>query len=515
MPTVRHASLLLGLALAGAAMLPPTALAADVSAPIVTAPDAVPRTGATARSKAIPVRVSWTASDTGSGVARIALQVSIDGGSWAGVPLRSRTARNAAVSVMPPHDTRFRVRAKDAAGNRSAWAYGEPLRWLLWSERADGITTSGAWRSVSASAYLGDRALVSRQPGAELGYRFTGSRVAWIGRLRASGGSARVYVDGAYRTTISSAGHRAYREILFAASWPESGEHTITILVSGTPGHPDVTVDGFVLATEPPRDPVLVGAGDVASCAYTDDSRTAKLLDAIPGRVFVAGDTAYPSGSAAQFRRCYDPTWGRWMLRTSPAIGNHEYHTAGGGPYWDYFGARAGTRGDGWYAYDLGAWRIYTLNTNCDRVACGAGSRQEQWLRADLAANPRTCVAAVMHQPLFSSGYHGDNPAVRPLWVALADAGADVILAGHDHDYERFTPQAADGQASAAGIRQFVVGTGGGTLRPFARVHATSEVRNATTHGVLQLTLHNDSYDWAFVPVAGATFTDSGSASCH
>ena len=518
MTSRRRLSLPLGLVLAaalvGSAPLP--VLGADTTDPVVTPPVAIPKAGATVKARAIPVRVSWSASDGGSGIVKTALQVSVDGGSWAKVRLHSRTATHARVTLMPPHDAQFRARARDAAGNRSEWAYGETVRWQLARETDEGVETTPSWRAVTASGYLGDRALVSGEAGAELSLRFTGTQVAWIGRLRRSGGEARVYLDGAYRTTVSSAGAKAYRRILYTARWPEPGEHTITVRVSGTPGHPDVTVDGFVLGGDPPADPVLVGAGDIASCAYADDSRTAALLDRIPGRVFAAGDTAYPRGSTAQFRDCYGPTWGRWRLRTSPAIGNHEYKTASGGPYWDYFGARAGTRGDGWYAYDLGTWRIYTLNTNCDRVGCDAGSRQEQWLRADLAAHPRACVAAVMHQPLFSTGFHGDNPGVRPLWQALEDAGADVILAGHDHDYERFAPQMADGEPSASGIREFVVGTGGGELREFPGVKRdTTDVRNASTHGVLQLTLHEGWYAWAFVPVSGATFTDAGTATCH
>jgi alkaline phosphatase len=262
-------------------------------------------------------------------------------------------------------------------------------------------------------------------------------------------------------------------------------------------------------------DPVLVGAGDIASCAYTTDSDTAALVDAIPGRVFTAGDLSYPRGTRAQFRDCYGPTWGRFRARTSPAVGNHEYGTPGARGYFRYFGARAGTRGKGWYAYNLGTWRIYVLNSNCDIVRCGAGSQQRRWLKADLAAHPRRCVAAIWHHPLFSSGFHRANPMVRPLWRALAKAGADVVINGHDHDYERFAPQTTAGRPAPAKIREFVVGTGGTSLRPFGAIARNSVARNADTHGVLKLTLHAGSYDWQFVPVAGETWTDAGSASCH
>jgi hypothetical protein len=261
---------------------------------------------------------------------------------------------------------------------------------------------------------------------------------------------------------------------------------------------------------------VLVGAGDVASCALTSDTATGRVISRIPGTVFVAGDLAYETGSAAGFSNCYDPAWGGFKGRSRPVPGNHEYGTPGAAPYFAYFGARAGTPGQGWYAYDVGTWRVYSLNANCAFVGgCGPGSPQESWLRADLAANPRACVAAVWHQPLFSSGVHGNDPSTLALWQALQDAGADVVLNGHDHDYERFAPQLADGTASPNGIREFVVGTGGASLRSFATVRANSEVRKAGVYGVLRLELKPGGYAWRFFPVAGQSWTDTGSASCH
>jgi hypothetical protein len=259
----------------------------------------------------------------------------------------------------------------------------------------------------------------------------------------------------------------------------------------------------------------LVGAGDVAVCAYPGDNRTARLLDAIPGRVFVAGDIAYPDGTAAQLRDCYGPTWGRHLDRTSPVIGNHEYHTRAGAPYWDYFGDRAGERGQGWYADDVGSWRVYWLNSNCAEVGCGRSSTQGRWLAADLAAHPNACVAAVMHHPLKSSGEHGNNRAVAPLWAVLDGAGAELVLAGHDHDYERFKRLASTGAPDPDGMRLFVVGTGGAPLRRFERIRNGSVRRQASTHGVLELTLREGGYDWRFVPVEGGSFTDTGSSDCR
>jgi hypothetical protein len=264
-------------------------------------------------------------------------------------------------------------------------------------------------------------------------------------------------------------------------------------------------------------DPVLVGAGDIARCGTSDDEATAQLLDTIPGTVFTAGDNAYPDGAAVDFADCYGPSWGRHKARTRPAPGNHEYHVAGAAGYFSYFGSVAGEAGKGYYSYNLGAWHIIVVNSNCNEIGgCAAGSPQERWLRADLAAHPAPCTLAYWHHPLFSSGFHGNDSDLRPIWQALYDAGADVVLSGHDHHYERFAPQDPSGKADPAhGIRSFVVGTGGAGLRPIeGQPLATSVVQNADTHGVLKLTLHATSYSWQFIPVAGQTFTDSGSAAC-
>lgn len=263
-------------------------------------------------------------------------------------------------------------------------------------------------------------------------------------------------------------------------------------------------------SVEAAGDPVLVGAGDIASCASTGDSKTARLLAGIAGTVFTAGDNAYPRGSLADFGSCYDPTWGAFTLRTRPSAGNHDYSTSGASGYFTYFGSRAGSPGKGYYAYTLGSWRIYVLNSNCAAVGgCGATSAQTKWLKADLAAHPRRCVLAYWHHPLFSSGFHGNNGSVRGFWNALYAAHADVVINGHDHDYERFGRQTPTGVASTNGIREFVVGTGGGSLRDFETVRPHSLVRNSSTFGVLKLTLHATSYDWRFVPQSGKTFSDS------
>jgi hypothetical protein len=272
-------------------------------------------------------------------------------------------------------------------------------------------------------------------------------------------------------------------------------------------------------AIEQTGDPVFVGAGDIADCADLSGAEaTAKLLDGIPGTVFTVGDNAYESGTAKQFRECYDKTWGRAKSRTRPSVGNHEFHSGGATPYFDYFGASAGNPQTGYYSYDLASWHIIALNSECDQIGgCQAGSSEEKWLREDLKEHPAACTLAYWHKPLFSSGAkHGNDPQMKAFWQALYDAKAAIVINGHDHDYERFAPQNPEGKPdSARGIREFVAGTGGKNHRPFGTPLPTSEIRNADTYGVLKLTLHPKSYDWEFVPEAGKTFRDSGSDTCH
>ena len=266
------------------------------------------------------------------------------------------------------------------------------------------------------------------------------------------------------------------------------------------------------------RSSVLVGAGDIADCSNLAGAKaTAALLGKIPGTVMAIGDLAYPDGTSANFA-CYDATWGREKIRTRPAVGNHEFHSAGATYYFQYFGETAGDPSKGYYSYELGTWHIVVLNSECEQVGgCGPGSRQEKWLREDLAAHPVACTLAYFHKPLFSSGgAHGDDLTVKPLWDVLYHAGADVVVNGHDHDYERFGPQTPEGKADPAhGIREFVAGTGGKNHRPFGTANPNSEVRNADAFGVLKLTLLPGRYRWEFMPEEGKTFTDSGEGVCQ
>jgi hypothetical protein len=306
---------------------------------------------------------------------------------------------------------------------------------------------------------------------------------------------------------------------------------TPTTAPSRTPtAIPSATPSSTATAVAPTRtptagagaDPVLAVAGDIAECGDEGDEATAAVLDAVfaggtPGQVLTVGDNVYESGSSAQFASCYHPSWGRHKARTRPVVGNHEYLSANAAPYFAYFGAAAGDPAKGYYSFGLGAWHVVVLNSNCGEVGgCGAGSAQETWLRADLAANPAACTVAAWHHPRFSSGQHGSFASMQPIWQALYELGADVVVNGHDHLYERFAPQTPSGAADAArGIRQFVVGTGGKSHYNWGSVKANSQVRNNDTFGVLALTLHPTGYDFAFVPQAGKTFRDAGSGSCH
>ncbi|MBC7876111.1 MAG: metallophosphoesterase [Anaerolineales bacterium] len=253
---------------------------------------------------------------------------------------------------------------------------------------------------------------------------------------------------------------------------------------------------------------VLVGAGDISSCDNDNDEATAQLLDNIPGTVFILGDNVYIDGTYDDFINCYHPTWGRHKDRTRPVPGNHEYFTADAAGYFQYF-----NNVSAYYAYDLGDWRIYALNSEIDVSSTGA---QVQWLKNDLAENPRLCVLAYWHKPLWSSRYKdGNDDPYETLWKTLYDAGAELVLNGHIHNYERFKEMNADGLAASPGLREIVVGTGGVNLDGYVTSLSTSEVRNASTYGVLKLDLSPTKYSWQFVPVAGKTFKDSGNTDCH
>jgi Calcineurin-like phosphoesterase len=280
-------------------------------------------------------------------------------------------------------------------------------------------------------------------------------------------------------------------------------------------------------------DPVIAAAGDIAcdpsdpgyngGSGTSDRCRQRATSDLLVGAglsaVLPLGDIQYDAPSASNLAEVYDPTWGRVKSISRPILGNHD---GTGTSYFNYFNGvgvddgLAGPRGRGYYSYDVGSWHLIALNSNCTTVSCGAGSLQEQWLRADLAAHPSACTLAYFHHPRYSSGHDGSHVTLQAFWSALNAASAEIVLSGHSHDYERFAPKDADGKVSPAGVRQFVVGTGGAFFTGLgtSRV-AGSEVSQNDTFGVLKLTLHAASYDWRFEPIAGSGWTDSGSTPCH
>jgi len=257
--------------------------------------------------------------------------------------------------------------------------------------------------------------------------------------------------------------------------------------------------------------------GDEGGSNVCHMAATAKLVSALrPDAVLTLGDEQYRVGELAQFMASYDKTWGRFKRITRPTPGNHEYGTPAAGGYYAYFGPAAGDPSEGYYSYDLGNWHLIALNANCGAVGgCQAGSPEETWLQRDLRAAHRACVLAYWHQPRFSSGLHHSDAAYEDFWNDLYRAHADVVLNGHDHDYERFAPQTPGGQSDPAhGIVEIVAGTGGRSHYPFRQTEPNSVVRNNTTYGVLVMHLHSSSFDWRFVPEPGSTFSDRGSRAC-
>lgn len=297
------------------------------------------------------------------------------------------------------------------------------------------------------------------------------------------------------------------------------GTYTATVPVissvaSNSPANLVVTYN--VHAQLPPE--ILLAGGDIADCNDDVDEATAGILDSVPGTIATLGDNAYPDGSPQDFAVCFGNSWGRHKARIKPALGNHEYETdLNAAPYFAYFGSVAGTPGKGYYSYDLGAWHIIVLNSNID---ARDGSPQMQWLQQDLAAASNQCTLAYFHHPRFtSSGRQATTGLMAPAVRLLYEARAEVVLAAHDHLYERFAPLNPAGNPDAArGIRHFTVGLAGSdasTAYQFGTILATSESRQNTAAGVLMLTLWSDRYSWQYLTVAGTTFSDTGTTSCH
>ncbi|SDJ04202.1 DUF7594 domain-containing protein [Nonomuraea jiangxiensis] len=335
-------------------------------------------------------------------------------------------------------------------------------------------------------------------------------------------------IDGATLGSIGAVTANAWYEIDVTSYVKGNGTYSIGVTSASTDGADfDSRESGGSTApqlvvttgttTPPPTGDVLVGAGDIADSG-SGDSATAALLDDIPGTVFTLGDNVYTNGTASEFANYYAPTWGRHKSRTRPVPGNHDYNTSGASGYYGYFGSSAGDPAKGYYSYNIGAnWHVIVLNSNCSAVSCASGSAQVNWLRSDLAANPRPCTVAMWHHPRYTSGAnHAPTTSVAPFVQALYDANADLILTGHNHQYERFAPINPSNQLDTArGIRHFVVGSGGAGHYGFGTILPNSEARNSDTFGVLKLTLGAGSYTWQFVPQAGKSYADSGTTNCH
>jgi hypothetical protein len=438
-----------------------------------------------------PVADTYVQSDTASINYGTAKQIVVDKS-----PLR-RSFLRFAVSGLAGTVTGAKLRLRSIGGN-------------------EGSDSGGTWRRVSSTTWSETGTTWNNQPaldgvavgtlgviGNDTWYELTVTAVV-TGNGTYSFGASSASADGAYFDTRESG---ADAPQLVVSTDPPTPPPT------PPPTTPSPTPSPSPTLPPPPSDPVFVGAGDIATNG-AGDSATAALLDAIQGTVYTLGDNAYNSGTAAEYTSYYDPTWGRHKARTRPAPGNHDYVTAGGSDYYAYFGAAAGPAGLGYYSFDLGNWHIVSLNSNINSAPT---SPQVQWLRGDLAASTKPCTLAYWHHALFTSGaVDPPSPATRPLYQALYDFGAEVVLSGHNHQYERFAPMDPNGVLDEArGLRSFVAGTGGASHYAFGTIQPNSVARNSDTFGLLKLTLHATSYDWQFVPEAGRTYADSGTGTCH
>jgi hypothetical protein len=270
---------------------------------------------------------------------------------------------------------------------------------------------------------------------------------------------------------------------------------------------------------------VVAAAGDIA-CApihnvgaptTCDQAATAAQIVALkPDAVIALGDGQYEDNTTAAYAAVFDQTWGQFKSLIHPTIGNHEYLTPNAAGYFGYFGAAAGDPATGYYSWNLGSWHILALNSECSHIGgCGSGSAQETWVRADLAANPTVCTLVSWHEPRWSSGEHGDALQMATIWDDLVAAHVDVALAGHNHDYERFPALDGLGDPTTTGVQEFIVGTGGKNHYPFVAPPISGEVRDDTSFGILELSLHPSSYDWHFLPAPGYSFSDAGSTACR
>jgi len=437
------------------------------------------------------------------------------------VPVTTVTVTPATASVALGATVQFTATPKDANGNPLT---GRLITWQTSAPGVAGVTGSGLVQGLA----LGSATVTATSEG-KSGTASVMVIPAPVASVDVSPASATISANGTVQLTgtpkDANGNALAGRVVTWSSSSPtvaavngagavvglQAGTTSVTATSEGQVGTSVITVQP---ASGPP---VIAGAGDIADCSRSSQEATAEVLDKIVGTVVTFGDQAYDAGSLTEYMNCYDPSWGRHKARTRPSPGNHEYNSgsaAGAAGYYSYFGAAAGDPAKGYYSYDLGAWHLIVINSNLDM---SAGSAQEQWLRADLAAHPTVCTAAYWHHPRFSSGGNGSTTMAQPIWQALYDYGADLVFNGHDHDYERFAPQTPTGALdNTNGVVEIVAGTGGNALYTWpGNPIANSVVRSNVSYGILKVTLWPTSYDWEFVPIAGGTFTDKGSALCH
>ncbi len=497
----------------------------------ITAPAAAPDTTITSGPAAstTSTSASFSFTSTASGAT---FDCALDGAAFAACTTPK------AYSGLAVGSHTFQVRSRDSAGTvdpspaSQTWTItapstsGAPANDLFANAQAlpaDSGTLTGS--TVGATKETGEPANAGNVGGHSIWYRWTPS-VSGTASIDTSGSSFDTTLGVYTGTTVSTLttiasnddanGSVVYSRVSFAAT----AGTAYSIEVDGYSGRYGSVVLNWALAAAPApsSDPVVVAAGDIhAGCAGLDQSAaTAAIVDAIPGTVAPLGDST-DNGSATQFTNCYGPTWGRFMARTRPAAGNHEYDTLNATPYYNYFGTAAGDPKKGYYSYDIGSWHVVVLNSICNQIGgCDANSAQARWLTQDLAAHPASCTLAYFHHPLFTSTPIPDEGSVAGLWQALYNGGADVVLNAHSRVYERFAPQTPGGVADPArGIREFIVGTGGGALHTAYTPAANSELWHTGSFGVIKLTLHASSYDWQFVATAGDSFTDSGTTACH
>lgn len=507
---------------------------AGSEAPRVAVEAAAPAPPVMSRPGDAPTRTSFTVAWESPGAA--SYDVSYRRARWNGsfgasVLWKSgTTAQRSRFSAKPGFTYCFWSQARDASGNVS---HRSADRCAAVPLDDPALTASRGWKRAKASGFYRRTYSASSTRGARLtrsGIR--AKRLFLVATLRPRAGTVRVRWKGRAIADVALASATTRRRALIPlAEFPavRSGKLTITV----TSPRRGVQIDGLAVDGSVPGEApaVVAAAGDIAcdpgdpgfnggngTTTRCKQKATSNLLvNSGLDAVLALGDIQYEDATHAQFMASYDPSWGRVKSITRPVAGNHEYETGTAAGYFQYFGSAAGDPAKGYYSFDLGDWHVVALNSDCWRVGgCKPGDPQNDWLRSDLAARPSRCTLAYWHYPRFSSGPEGNDPAVKPLWDALYEAGVDVVLNGHEHLYERFALQTPGGQSDPKrGIRQFTVGTGGKNLYSFAGRRPNSQVRNASAFGVLRLTLYPTSYEWRFVPIAGKTFTDRGATDCR